>query len=183
MDEVQLDIVSSDATLPDCLDLMKRAKRRAVVVEHDRELTLITAEAITKAMNRAVDQKLDPAQVTVGTVRPPSSSRWHLAPDFLATVMKVPAHLRLDTSARSQFRLMFDEQDSRHALIRMPDQVQPKARVITSSERFAQSLGSSVTICRCAGPSPEVHTFTRDQVEEEGVCNYPHRASLTCDEI
>jgi hypothetical protein len=183
MQEVQLDIVSSDTTLPDCLDVMKRGKRRAIVVEQDGELTLITADAITKAMNRAVVQKRDPAQVKVGSVRPPQPSLGNLAPEFVTTVMSVAAHLSLDVSALNNFRLMFDEQDNRHALLRMPDQEQPKARVITSSEKFAQSFSSSVTICHCAGPAPDVHTFTRDQVEEAGVCNYPHRAPLTCDEV
>ena len=79
MDEIQLEIVSSDTTLPDCLDLIKRSGHRAIVVEHDEQLTLVTAESITNAMNRAVNQKRDPAKVTVGVVQP-SSSRWYLPP-------------------------------------------------------------------------------------------------------
>jgi hypothetical protein len=183
MDEIQLYVVSSDVPLPNCLQLMRSVQRRAIVVDHGEELTLVTAEAIAEAMNRAVERKRDPAQISVGTVRSTSPLQRHSASDFLATLMKIPAQSRLDASALARLRRMFDEQDDRHALFEMPVKDQPRARVITSSEGYAKFLGSSVIICRCAGPPPEVHTFTRDQVDEEGVCNYPHKAPLVCDEI
>ncbi len=177
MDEMHLPLVHPDLTLPNSIKLMRDAKRGAVVVDHGSMLVLVRAQDVTRAMNDGVERRVDPASIMIGAVRPQAQPS--LPHDLSAGIEQVQPGVSLPYAIRDGLRMLFDEQDRRHFLFRATPTT---SRVVTSSERFTASLGGAVTLCWCEGPPPDVHTFTKDQIDVEGQCNYAHRAALKCDD-
>lgn len=195
MNELLLPLVSPDTPLPDVLWRMAKAKQQAVVVRRRNRLLLIKAGDVTRSMNAAVEAGVDPATVRVSKVVPrheptPVPPAWtaplSLPGASLNEVLTGDGGSGGSTGGRDgigsgllrdELRALFDEHDQRYTAVPASDGL---SRVVTSSERYAAKLDTLYTICKCAGPAPKVHSFTPDQLDVPGQCNYAHAVAVTC---
>lgn len=180
MDMVELPLVPDKMPLGEALRLLKDDQKSGLVVDHGSELVLLETSDLTRAWNSAVDREEDPRQQPVGSIRP--RPRKVELPSGLGVELEGAArHASISLELGNRLRVVFDRQppDDRHVILRAAAAM---ARVIASSKEFTTRLGRSSVTCTCAGPEPDVHTFTKDEVDVEGQCNYPHAARLTCDD-
>ncbi|HEY1888740.1 MAG TPA: hypothetical protein VGG86_22275 [Roseiarcus sp.] len=181
MDVVELPLVPGEMPLGEAFGLLKANRKSGLVVDHVPELVLLQTSDLTHAWNSSVDRKYDPRARPVGSI-PPRRSKVELPNDLRVDLDGVTHYADMSRQLEKRLRHVFDQQealDDRHVILRATLRT---ARVFTSSEGFTARLGRSSVTCTCTGPEPDVHTFTKDQVNVKGQCNYPHRAGLTCDD-
>lgn len=187
MRRIVLASVKFETPLSQGLDCI-HPKTRAVVVDRREEgPLLLTASDIMEATNNARDAHLDPAKIELGRVtarlwpinaKPrPLPSDFDMPHDFKADRnFDVTQVFDLTPQERTHYEAVFaDDIDPRYAIQQIAGDV---AVVVTASERLAYDLGTSFTICTCAGDP--VHRFEPRQLRVPGRCNKPHAKPVIC---
>ncbi len=154
MQEAQLAMVPSTASLPQVLEHMQKSGHAAVIVRRDHGFTWVSADQVLRTLRSKQNAQ------TVGDIE--SMERPALLP-------------RSDEAAGWTGRLgvrrgllaALGTGEGKYAIL---DVNEDRATVATSAKRLADAFNYRLTLCRCT-LHPETHVWQQSELRQSGKCN------------
>jgi hypothetical protein len=151
MDQVELRVVKSDTKLKSALTLMQANHRGAVIIEQGRKPIVITRQDVAQELRRRNQD------VTLAEIEPRDPTV-DASIDFAMQSFEHPA-------TRSALQAALANRNALYAIISI---TASSARIVTISERIADSLKQSFTICTCR--KDDTHVWFPQDLTDPNKC-------------